>query len=80
MNDNIRKKSKEEKEKRKEIELANIARTLFSQQKTYTYAGLCEKLQNMMAVKDRTAKSYIKFMREKGLIVKDAENSYELKK
>ena len=73
-------KSKEEKEKRKEIELANIARTLFSQQKTYTYAGLCEKLQNMMAVKDRTAKSYIKFMREKGLIVKDAENSYELKK
>ena len=73
-------KSKEEKEKRKEIELTNIARTLFSQQKTYTYAGLCEKLQSMMAVKDRTAKNYIKFMREKGLIVKDAENSYELKK
>ncbi|MGC4130158.1 MAG: toprim domain-containing protein, partial [Bergeyella sp.] len=56
-------KTKEEKEKRKEIELANIARTVFSQQKRYTYAGLCEKLQNMMAVKDRTAKSYIKFMR-----------------
>lgn len=73
-------KTKEEKEKRKEIELANIARNLFSQQKHYTYAGLCEKLQSMMAVKDRTAKSYIKFMREKGLIVKDAENSYELKK
>ena len=73
-------KTKEEKEKRKEIELANIARNLFSQQKRYTYAGLCEKLQNMMAVKDRTAKSYIKFMREKGLIVKDAENNYELKK
>ena len=73
-------KTKEEKEKRKEIELANIARNLFSQQKRYTYAGLCEKLQSMMAVKDRTAKSYIKFMREKGLIVKDAENNYELKK
>lgn len=73
-------KTKEEKEKRKEIELANIARTLFSQQKRYTYAGLCEKLQSMMAVKDRTAKSYIKFMREKGLIVKDSENYYELKK
>ena len=73
-------KTKEEKEKRKEIELANIARNLFSQQKRYTYAGLCEKLQNMMAVKDRTAKSYIKFMREKGLIVKDADNNYELKK
>ena len=73
-------KTKEEKEKRKEMELANIARNLFSQQKRYTYAGLCEKLQNMMAVKDRTAKSYIKFMREKGLIVKDADNNYELKK
>ena len=73
-------KTKEEKEKRKEIELANIARNLFSQQKRYTYAGLCEKLQGMMAVKDRTAKSYIKFMREKGLIVKDADNNYELKK
>jgi len=33
-----------------------------------------------MTVKDRTAKSYIKFMREKGLIDKDAENNYELKK
>ena len=76
----IGEKTKEEKEKRKEIELANIARTLFSQQKHYTYAGLCEKLQNMMAVKDRTAKSYIKFMREKGLIVKDSENNYEFKK
>ena len=73
-------KTKEEKEKRKEMELANIARNLFSQQKRYTYAGLCVKLQSIMAVKDRTAKSYIKFMREKGLIVKDAENNYELKK
>ncbi|MCQ4139551.1 toprim domain-containing protein [Chryseobacterium sp. EO14] len=76
----IGEKTKEEKEKRKEIELANIARNLFSQQKRYTYSGLCEKLQSTMAVKDRTAKSYIKFMREKGLIVKDSENSYELKK
>ncbi len=73
-------KTKEEKEKRKEMELANIARNVFSQQKRYTYARLCEKLQNVMAVKDRTAKSYIKFMREKGLIDKDAENNYELKK
>ncbi len=73
-------KTKEEKEKRKEIELANIARNVFSQQKRYTYAGLCKKLQSVMAVKDRTAKSYIKFMREKGLIDKDAENNYELKK
>ncbi|GEM52767.1 topoisomerase [Empedobacter brevis NBRC 14943 = ATCC 43319] len=73
-------KTKEEKEKRKEMELANIARNVFSQQKRYTYAGLCEKLQGAMAVKDRTAKSYIKFMREKELIVKDSQNNYELKK
>lgn len=73
-------KTKEEKEKRKELELANIARNVFSQQKRYSYSGLCEKLQSVMAVKDRTAKSYIKFMREKGLIFKDTENNYELKK
>ncbi|WP_126652167.1 bifunctional DNA primase/helicase [Chryseobacterium aureum] len=73
-------KTKEEKERRKEIELTNIARKMFSQQKRYTYAGLCEKIQNMMTVKDRTAKSYIKFMREKGLIIKDATNNFELNK
>lgn len=73
-------KTKEEKEKRKETELTNIARNVFSQQKRYSYSELCEKLQSTMAVKDRTAKSYIKFMREKGLIFKDAENNYELKK
>lgn len=73
-------KTKEEKEKRKEVELANIARNIFSEQKRYTYTGLCEKIQNVMTVKDRTAKSYIKFMREKELIVKDSQNYYEFKK
>jgi len=72
-------KPKEEKEKRKETELIGIARTLFSRQKFYAYADLCSNIQNILDVKERTAKNYVRFMRDKGIIAKDEENNYELK-
>ena len=68
-------KPKEEKEKRKEIELGGVARTIFSKQRIYTYTGLREQIQSILEVKERTAKSYIKFMLEKGLIMRDTANS-----
>lgn len=68
-------KPKEEKEKRKENELIEVARTIFSRQKFTTYVDLCEQIQEQLDVKERTAKSYIKFMREKGIIMKDPSNS-----
>jgi len=68
-------KPKEEKDKRKETELTGIARTIFSNLKFCTYADLCEQLQSLLDVSERTAKSYIKFMREKDIILKDPSNA-----
>ncbi|NEW83402.1 MAG: bifunctional DNA primase/helicase [Mariniphaga sp.] len=68
-------KPKEEKEKRKENELTEVARNIFNRQNFATYVDLCEQIQELLDVKDRTAKSYIKFMREKEIILKDPSNS-----
>ena len=70
----IGEKPKEEKEKRKETELTGVARTIFGKQVHCTYMGLCEHIQSVLDVKERTAKSYIKFMREKEIIIKDPSN------
>ena len=64
-------KTKEEKEKRKENELTAAAKTIFTQKRYYTYQELTDKLQEYLDVKERTAKGYIKFMREKDIILKD---------
>ncbi|MEA5080457.1 MAG: bifunctional DNA primase/helicase [Dysgonamonadaceae bacterium] len=67
----IGEKPREEKEKRKEKELATVAREIFGVQKHLTYIDLCDRIQQTMDVKERTAKSYIKYMREKEIIIKD---------
>lgn len=73
-------KPREEKEKRKEKELVSVAREVFDQQTYITYIDLCEQIQQIMDVKERTAKSYIRFMREKEIIIKDPSNqSYFIK-
>lgn len=73
-------KPREEKEKRKEKELVSVAREVFDQQTYITYIDLCEQIQQIMDVKERTAKSYIRFMREKEIIIKDPSNqSYFMK-
>jgi hypothetical protein len=68
-------KTGEEKEKRKETELAGVAKGIFSRQRYCTYNDLCGQIQSVLDVKERTAKSYIRFMREKGIIVKDPSNT-----
>jgi hypothetical protein len=68
-------KPKEVKEKRKEDELMVIANEIFARKSFLTYLELCEQLQSALDVKDRTAKNYIKFMREKEIILKDPSNS-----
>lgn len=67
-------KPKEEKEKRKEDELVSVARDIFGRQDFITYVDLAEQIQAILDVKERTAKSYIKFMREKEIILKDPSN------
>ena len=71
----IGEKPKEEKDKRKETELTGVARTVFSKQKYITYADLCEQIEAVLDVKERTAKSYIKFMRDREIILKDPANT-----
>lgn len=73
-------KPKEEKDRRKEEELVAVARELFSRKRFIGYMKLSEELQAAFEVKERTAKSYIRFMREKEIIVKspDSPNSYML--
>ncbi len=68
-------KPKEEKERRKETELTGVARTIFAQHHYRTYVELCENIQAAMDVSDRTAKSYIRFMREREIILKDPGNT-----
>ena len=70
----IGEKTKEEKEKRKENELVTVARSIFGKQRYCTYVDLCEQIQAVLDVKERTAKSYIKFMRDKDIILKDPAN------
>ena len=53
-------KPREEKEKRKERELVNVARDIFGRQTRITYIDLCEQLQQVLDIKERTAKSYIR--------------------
>ncbi len=67
-------KPKEAKEKRKEDELVTIARDIFNHKHFLTYMELCEQIQAALDVKERTAKNYIRFMREKEIILKDPSN------
>jgi hypothetical protein len=68
-------KPKEEKDKRKERELSSVAREIFSKMRHCTYSELCEQIQLILDVKERAAKNYIKFMREKEIIVRDSSNT-----
>jgi hypothetical protein len=67
-------KPKEAKEERKEDELVAIAREIFERKNFLTYLELSEQIQSALDVKDRTAKNYIRFMREKEIILKDPSN------
>jgi len=68
-------KPAEDRERRKESELLALARALFSRQRHITYVELCGLIQSSLDVKERTAKSYIRFMREREIIVKDPSNA-----
>lgn len=68
-------KPKEDKEKRKENELASVAKEIFSNIRFLTYNDLSKEIESAMAVGERTAKNYIRYMREKGIITKDPSNN-----
>ena len=56
------------------MELVGVSRDVFGRQEHITYIDLCEQIQQILDVKERTAKSYIRFMRERDIIIKDPSN------
>ena len=52
-----------------------IARDIFTRKHFLTYMELCEQVQTALDVKERTAKNYIRFMREREIILKDPSNT-----
>ncbi|WP_436416674.1 AAA family ATPase [Petrimonas sp.] len=66
-------KSKEDKEKRKIDELTAVAKDIFRSKRFLTYNELCAKIVGHMETSERTAKSYIKYMREQQIIAKDTD-------
>ena len=49
-----------------------MAKEVFSRRRFVTYVELAEEIQSILEVKERTAKSYIRFMREKEIILKSS--------
>ena len=70
-------KSKEEKDRRKSSELLAVVRELFRTTNLLSYQELCEVLMRELEIKDRTAKKYIAYMKEQGILRQDAQGNYQ---
>lgn len=70
-------KSKEDKEKRKTKELIAVVKETFRNNFKLSYQELCKILIQEMEIKDRTAKKYIAYMREQGILSQDASGKYK---
>ncbi len=60
-------KPREEKEKRKERELVNVARDIFGRQTRITYIDLCEQLQQVLDIMSAHRKELYPLHAGKGL-------------
>ena len=70
--------SVEDKEKRKKQDLINIAKEIFRDKNKFSYSELVDLLMATMDIKERTAKNYIKYMKEYKIIKQDYSYSYLL--
>lgn len=70
-------KSREEKERRKTDELIAVVRGAFMQSVQLSYSELCNLLVQEMEIKERTAKKYISYMREQGILKQDESGNYQ---
>ena len=71
-------KPAEDKEKRKKEELAGIVKDIFRNRKRISYTDLVIELVQTMDIKERTAKSYISYMKNNGMLNQDYSNNYTL--
>ena len=70
-------KSKEDKERRKADELTDVVKEIFLHTAKLAYKNLSEMLIQEMEIKDRTAKRYIAYMREQGILSQDTAGNYQ---
>ena len=70
-------KSKEDKDRRKSSELLAVVRELFRTTNLLSDQELCEVLMRELEIKDRTAKKYIAYMKEQGILRQDAQGNYQ---
>lgn len=70
-------KSKEDKDKRKSSELLAVVRDAFRTTTRLSYQQLCEVLMRELEIKDRTAKKYIAYMKEQGILTQDSQGNYQ---
>ena len=70
-------KSKEDKERRKGDELIAVVKEIFLHTAKLSYKNLSELLIQEMEIKDRTAKRYIAYMREQGILSQDTAGNYQ---
>ena len=73
-------KSKEDKDKRKSNELHAVIRGAFRSATRLSYQQLCEILMQELDIKDRTAKKYIAYMKEQGILIQDSQGNYQQRK
>ena len=73
-------KSKEDKDKRKSNELYAVVRGAFRSATRLSYQQLCEILMRELDIKDRTAKKYIAYMKEQGILIQDSQGNYQQRK
>ena len=73
-------KSKEDKEKRKSNELHAVIRDAFRSATRLSYQQLCKILMRELDIKDRTAKKYIAYMKEQGILIQDSQGNYQQRK
>ena len=72
-------KSKEDKEKQKINDLKSIAHGIFEKVDKLTYGEMVKAIVDAMEIQPRTAKDYIRTMRDKAIIEQLSDQSYQLK-
>ncbi|MBU3662974.1 MAG: hypothetical protein FGM41_07230 [Bacteroidetes bacterium] len=70
-------KSKEDSDTRKTIELKDVASEIFKNRVYISNQNLIKAIMESTDVKERTARTYIKFMRDNGIIEKNPSNALE---
>lgn len=72
-------KSKEDKERRKQRELRILAVSLFKNTDSLSYSEIVAQVMQSVNVQERTAKEYVRYMRDNNIIEKMDNSNYQIK-